>query len=85
MIYLTLLSVVSAQQCLQAWPGLIIRTTESIANGAQFVSQHENKNQQVTFFFEKIKLNFRRKFNFEEMSTDFRPLSHGIIVHSIGL
>ena len=61
MIYLTLLSVVvSAQQCLQAWPGLIIRTTESIANGAQFVSQHENKNQQVR---KKIKLNFRRRLN----------------------
>ena len=33
------LSERSDKSCLSVWPGLIIRTTESIANGAEFINR----------------------------------------------
>ena len=35
-------------QCLSEWPELIIRTTESIRNGAEFLDSQEGLSQEVT-------------------------------------
>ena len=38
----------SEKTCLSVWPGLIIRTTESIANGAEFINRVDVLNSAVS-------------------------------------